>query len=322
MWYEYSRYPKYVSVAERQSKARKEAARLAKSGKKMSPIVIEGSKIAETFWGKAWCDHLESYSDYSNRLPRGRSYVRNGLVVDLQIEPGRVRAKVSGSDLYSIDIKIQPMPKAHWADIRAGVAGQIKSVIELLQGKLSDGVMAVITHRETGMFPSPKQIEMECSCPDSAGLCKHLAAVLYGLGSRLDKQPELLFTLRHVDHLELAPTADTVERLTQSDSSGRKTLHSDELGDVFGVELDSASIAPTPVKAAGKGQKSAGSAKPSAKGTAKKPSAVAKTRAKTTPVAAAKTKASTGKTAKVVAKRAGKNAKPTKPGKTPTIAPF
>src|SRR5687768_2102411 len=94
----------YVSVAQRRAKAAREAAKLQKKGQQSAPILIEGRCISTTFWGKAWCENLESYSDFDNRLPRGRTYVRNGSVVDLKINPGEVIALVSGSSLYRIKI--------------------------------------------------------------------------------------------------------------------------------------------------------------------------------------------------------------------------
>ena len=145
---------------------------------------------------------------------------------------------VQGSDLYTIQIKIDRLPAKIWAALKKRCAGEIGTVIELLQGKLSTSAMAIITDQEGGMFPSPKQITMNCSCPDIAGLCKHLAAVLYGVGSRLDTQPELLFKLRQVNHLHLIPTADSVAALTKTSSSSRQTLATTELADVFGVEID------------------------------------------------------------------------------------
>ena len=210
MWWTFK---PYVSVAQRQAKARKEVSELQKSGRKISPVQLDGRKIADTFWGNAWCKHLESYSDYSNRLPRGRSYLRNGSVLDLQIEQGKISALVSGSEIYTIAINIKPLAKDKWGNIRQRLSGEIRSIIELLQGRVSDAVMAVVTDRDRGMFPAPDHIDMDCSCPDSAGLCKHLAAVLYGVGARLDTQPELLFKLRHVNHLDLVPTTGTVDAL-------------------------------------------------------------------------------------------------------------
>jgi uncharacterized Zn finger protein len=239
-------YQPYVSVAQRRVKAAREVEKLRKNGRTVSPVVLDGNKIATTFWGKAWCDNLESYSDFANRLPRGRSYVRNGCVCDLQVEPGKVHALVCGTELYEIAIKIAPLPPETWKAIKAQCAGQIGSLIELLQGKLSKAVMEVVTRRDGGLFPKPREMDMDCSCPDWAGLCKHLAAVLYGVGNRLDHQPELLFTLRQVDHLELIAGAGkaTAAVGTKARKGGRRIATSD-LADVFGVELDEAA-APSP----------------------------------------------------------------------------
>ncbi len=179
---------------------RVEMAKLTKkAGRLASPVVLAGRTIAGTFWGKAWCDNLEAYSDYANRLPRGRTYIRNGSVVDLQISEGKIASYVSGSELYEIEIKIKPLPHRLWKTIQTECAGKIDSLIELLQGKLSSAVMQVVTRQQTGLFPSPKEIDLDCSCPDWAGLCKHVAATLYGVGARLDEKPELLFLLRGVD---------------------------------------------------------------------------------------------------------------------------
>ena len=176
----------YVSVAERRQQAARELAKLTKKGRQTSPVTIDGRKIATTFWGKAWCDNLERYSDYANRLPRGRSYVRNGTVVDLQIAPGVVTALVSGSELYTVKIDVGSVARSRWQLIRKDCSGAIDSAIELLQGRLSDAVMARLCDQKTGLFPSPADIGFSCSCPDWASMCKHVAAVLYGIGARLD----------------------------------------------------------------------------------------------------------------------------------------
>lgn len=183
----------YVSAAERRRKALREMEKRRKQGHPVSPVIIEGRAIAKTFWGKAWCENLERYSDFSNRLPRGRTYVRNGSVTDLQISPGTIQALVSGSELYEVTVKVAPVGKASWKSIRTDCAGAIDSLVELLQGRFSQGVMERICRQKTGLFPSPKEIQLACSCPDWAGMCKHVAAVLYGIGARLDRQPELLF---------------------------------------------------------------------------------------------------------------------------------
>ncbi|MBI1832889.1 MAG: SWIM zinc finger family protein [Planctomycetes bacterium] len=233
MWF---RFRPYVPVAKRRAQAAKEMDKRRKKGEAISPVVIQGRTIAHTFWGKAWCENLESYSDYSNRLPRGRSYVRNGSVVNLQIEPGKIVAMVSGSSLYKIKVDIDPLPAKQWKRIKTECAGQIGSLVELLQGRLSQGVMDIVTAHGTGLFPKPSEIHMNCSCPDWAGLCKHLAAVLYGIGARLDQQPELLFVLRKVDHLELIEEAVPVVG-KETAATKKKTLAVGDVADVFGIEL-------------------------------------------------------------------------------------
>lgn len=237
-------YPHRLTVAERQVKAAREMKKLEKKGRKLSPVVIEGRDIATTFWGKAWCQNLESYSDFENRLPRGRSYVINGSVCDLQIEPGKVKALVCGTEMYDIKIKIAPLPKEAWDKVKAECAGKIGSLIELLQGKLSKAVMEVVTRRDGGLFPKPREIKMDCSCPDWADLCKHLAAVLYGVGNRLDHQPELLFKLRQVDHLELIAQAGDASAVTRPAKSRARAIAADALADVFGVELEAPEVPP------------------------------------------------------------------------------
>jgi uncharacterized Zn finger protein len=232
----WSHFKPYVPVSQRRANALREMKKLAKKGQKTSPVKIDGRKIATTFWGRSWCDHLESYSDFSNRLPRGRTYVRNGSVVHLQIEPGKVTAMVSGSSLYRITIKIKPLATACWQNVKSKCGDQIGSMVELLQGKLSQSVMEIVTHREGGLFPAPKEIEMSCSCPDYAGMCKHIAATLYGVGNRLDREPDLLFKLRQVDHLELI--AQAAGAAAKPKTSRQKTIAIDQLGDVFGIELD------------------------------------------------------------------------------------
>ena len=227
----------YVPVSERKRQAAKKIAALQKKGKSISPISIEGRTIARTFWGKAWCDNLEAYSDYENRLPRGRTYVRNGSVIDLQIGKGEIAALVSGSSVYTVKVAIRPIEGARWKALIETCSGQIDSLVELLQGKFARGVMEVITCKERGLFPSPKQISMECSCPDGAIMCKHVAAVLYGVGARLDEKPELFFQLRNVDHSELitaAGAATGVRRATKTD----KALESTDLSALFGIELE------------------------------------------------------------------------------------
>ncbi|MCH5375216.1 MAG: SWIM zinc finger family protein, partial [Planctomycetes bacterium] len=238
-WNRYGWRP-YVPVARRRAQARQKMNALAKKGIDIQPVEIEGRKIAKTFWGEAWCDHLESFSDYANRLPRGRTYVRNGSVCHLEINQGEILAKVAGSEIYNVQIQIKTLPAEKWNALKQRCAGQVASLLELLQGKLSDRIMQVVTDRNDGMFPVPAEISLRCSCPDWAVMCKHVAAVLYGVGARLDRQPELLFKLRGVDHEELI-AADAEAAVSEATSRGKsKQLAGAELADVFGIDLETA----------------------------------------------------------------------------------
>ena len=230
-------YADYVSVAERRARAAREAAKLAKQGRALAPVQIEGRKIAKAFWGKAWCDNLERYADYANRLPRGRSYVCNGLVIDLRIEQGCVEALVSGSELYRVRIDIALAAAERWRAICTDCAGSIGSLVELLQGRLSRDVISRVCRAEDGLFPAPREIKRFCSCPDSAGLCKHIAAALYGVGARLDREPDLLFTLRGVDRTELV-SSGAVAYVTDAAAGSGRLLESDDLSALFGLEIE------------------------------------------------------------------------------------
>jgi hypothetical protein len=239
----------YVSVAERRRKAERELQKLRKKGHPVAPVVIDGRTIARTFWGKAWCENLEHYSDYANRLPRGRTYVRNGSVVDLQIAAGEVSALVSGSDIYRVAVKIAAVPKAHWTAIRADCAGAIDSLVELLQGRFSRAIMERISQPKTGLFPAPAEIKFSCSCPDWASMCKHVAAVLYGIGARLDAQPELLFRLRRIDERELIAEAGRGLPLSRQGPSPERVLAGDDLSALFGLDLGGVEEPARPVRA-------------------------------------------------------------------------
>jgi uncharacterized Zn finger protein len=247
----YFRWKPYVPVAARREKAAKTAAKLAKKGQALSPVTASRGAIAKSFWGKAWCENLERYSDYANRLPRGRTYLRNGSVIDLKIGAGEATAQVMGSSLYRIKVEISAVASAHWQGIARDCARSIDTLVELLQGQLSASVMERITRPGSGLFPSPKEIRFSCSCPDSAALCKHIAATLYGIGSRLDAEPQLLFGLRKVDAKELIARAGDGEALPQKAPRAGRILDSSKLADVFDIDLpgvDPRSSAMSPAK--------------------------------------------------------------------------
>jgi uncharacterized Zn finger protein len=243
-------WPAYVPVAERRRQAELAMAKLRKKGHPVAPVKLEGRVIAATFWGKAWCDNLESYRDYENRIERGRSYVRNGSVVDLQIAPRAVTAMVSGSELYQVTVSIAEVPKKHWAAICTDCAGGIDSLVELLQGRFAKGVMQRICRQGDGLFPKPSEIRFSCTCPDHASLCKHVAAVLYGVGARLDTQPELLFRLRAVDANDLVARIDTALPLAKAGPVAGRVLESDDLSALFGLDMDAGAPPPEVVPAA------------------------------------------------------------------------
>ena len=279
---DYGGWKPYVSVAERRKKAELAVAKAKKAGAMLSPITSYRGAIAKTFWGKAWCDNLERYSDYASRLPRGRTYVRNGSVIDLQITAGEVRAQVIGSSLYKVAVTVAACPEKQWRAIGADCSGSIDSIVEPLQGKLSTAVMERICKPGIGLFPAPKEITFNCSCPDWASMCKHVAAVLYGVGARLDQQPEFLFALRRVDANDLVRQVNAGLPESRKRPATGKVLDDALLADVFGIEM--AEAYPLAKPAAGRNKPSAGkvTAKKAAKpavSTARKPPASAKTAA-------------------------------------------
>jgi len=239
----------YVSVVQRRRQALSEMAKLRKKGHPVSPVIVEGRAIVTTFWGKAWCENLERYSDFANRLPRGRTYVRNGSVIDLQIAPGEIKALVSGSEIYKVAVKVTPVAKARWRSICKDCAGAIDSLIELLQGRFSKGVMERVCRQKTGLFPSPHEIKLSCSCPDWAEMCKHVAAVLYGIGARLDQQPDLLFRLHAVDEKELIAGAGKALPLAKKAGAATKVLGGEDLSALFGLDIAPGATAAEPKRA-------------------------------------------------------------------------
>src|SRR5215212_3358401 len=240
----------YVPVAEKRRQAERKLATLKKQHRSVTPVTIEGRTIAKSFWGTSWCINLERYSDYENRLARGRTYVRSGLVVDLQIKKGEIAAMVAGSSLYKVKIVIAPVTAARWKAICRDCAGTIDSLVELLQGRLAKGVMDRVCREGDGLFPSPKEIKLACSCPDWADMCKHVAAALYGVGARLDEKPQLLFVLRDVDENELLASTGQDLALTRAARSAAKVLDDTDVAALFGLEMVETANSDTPTPTA------------------------------------------------------------------------
>jgi len=231
-------FPPYVSVAERRARALLQAKKLEKKGRKLDPVQIAGTRIAASFWGKAWCANLESYSDFASRLPRGRTYLRSGAVLDLKVAAGSVKALVAGTSLYEVSVRIRRLPRKRWDALVSLCAGQVDSAIELLSGRLPETVLRALVDRKAGLFPAPREIEFDCSCPDFAGMCKHIAAALYGVGARLDRSPELFFSLRKLEMNDLVASSVPVAAPSDLDTSS--------LEEIFGIELDREEPAPQP----------------------------------------------------------------------------
>ena len=236
-------FPKYVSVAEKKAKAAKKLKELSKKKSNMKPVALEGSALAHTWWGKAWNRNLEQYADYSNRIGRGRSYVRHGAVLDLQIEQGEVIALVQGSgrNPYSVSVKIRTLKKETWQRMKTACEGTLESFQELLAGNFPKALGEIFICKDSGMFPAPREIKFDCSCPDWADMCKHVAAVLYGVGARLDEDPKLFFRLRDagIDELIKQAVAGKVEKLLEK--AGRKSgriIEDKDIASVFGIDME------------------------------------------------------------------------------------
>jgi len=226
----------YESVAKKKARAALRLKQLIADGETLEPAVTKGTKVASTFWGQAWNRNLERYQVYENRLPGGRSYARNGAVVDLKVEEGCIHALVSGAELYTVRINIKPLDKERWKDLKSQCSGHITSLVGLLQGMLPPSVLEAVTQEDTGLFPEPQEIRFICSCPDDADLCKHCAAAAYGVGARLDERPELLFLLRGVDHTELIAGASDAAVAQAGAVEGGDELG--KLGEIFGIDLE------------------------------------------------------------------------------------
>jgi uncharacterized Zn finger protein len=239
----YGGFPPYVSVAKKRAKAERKLKELRKKNPGIAPVVIEGRSIASTWWGKSWNENLERYADYSNRIGRGRSYVRHGAVLDLKIVAGKIQSLVQGSQgqPYKVEVSIKPLGKENWKKVREAAAGKLDSLGELLAGKFPKGLQELFFARGEGLFPEPKEIKFDCSCPDWASMCKHVAATLYGVGARLDEDPGLFFALRKIEMDDLITQAvkgTTRALLKKADSRSSRVMEDADLGDVFGIELD------------------------------------------------------------------------------------
>ena len=211
-----------------------------KKGKELHPIFIKGRAITKTWWGNAWCENLEKYADYGSRLDRGKRYVRTGTVVDLQIRKGKIEAKVQGrrKTPYKVEIRISPLNQEHCQQIIDRCSEKIENMEELLSGNFPIAMKEVFTS-EGGLFPKSSEISFNCSCPDWALMCKHVAAALYGVGVRLDENPALFFELRGINMEKFIDVAveNRVESMLENAKKPSKRIMDDsvDINSLLGV---------------------------------------------------------------------------------------
>ena len=237
-YWDTTNYPQ-PTEEELKTNAKATAKKAAKKDKKLHPIIISGRNIAKSWWGKAWCENLERYADYDTRLPRGRRYVKTGAVVDIQINKGKIVARVQGTRKtpYKVEIRISPLSEQQIERITSRCGTKVENLAKLLSGDFPTELKEVFIG-EDGLFPKSREISFNCSCPDWAVMCKHVAAVLYGVGARLDEDPLLFFSLRGVDtdrfvDVVIANRCETM--LANIDKPSNRILNNIDLSEVFGI---------------------------------------------------------------------------------------
>lgn len=231
-------YGEYVPVSEKKEKAAKQIEKLRKKDPNLSPVIVEGRKITNTWWGNSWCKNLESYADYGNRIGRGRSYAKNGFVIDLKIDEGMIVGKVMGSRTYTSKIKIDVLSESNKENIINAVGRRIDSVADLVEGKFPKDFEELFLTQKKGLFPSPQEIHLDCSCPDWADMCKHVAAVLYGVGVHLDQDPLLFFKLRGVDVTDFIKSSieeKLAHMMKNAENTTDRVLEDADLTELFGL---------------------------------------------------------------------------------------
>lgn len=240
-------FSRYVTVAEKRAKAQKKLKQLKKKNSNITPLVLQGTKLAHTWWGMAWNTNLKKYADYSNRVGRGRSYIRNGYVLDFKINPGEVTSLVQGTSSrpYEVAIKIKSLNKKAWSEIKKQCEGKIESLQELIEGRFPKELVEIFTSKGKGLFPLPREIEFSCSCPDWAGMCKHVAATLYGVGVKLDEDPKLFFLLRKAEMDDLITEAlrdKSKKMLKKAEQKTSRVINDSDADKIFGINFDKRAV--------------------------------------------------------------------------------
>lgn len=171
-----------------------------------TPIPVKGGikarsksgAIGKSWWAQRWTQALGRIMD-SGRLSRGRSYARRGQVMDIKEKGHEITARVQGSrpTPYKVSIRVTPLQDAEWERVLDVLAGQAIFTAQLLAGEMPADIEDAFTAARVSLFPtSARELETNCSCPDWANPCKHVAAVYFLLGEAFDDDPFMLFRLR------------------------------------------------------------------------------------------------------------------------------
>ncbi len=202
---------------------------LRAAGEELCPVVGRGRALASHFWGKAWMRHLAACEAGGLCLAPGRTLLRHGCLLDVQLAPGRIRARVSALRLEEVELQLAPLDEERLEQLVQLCQGRIDSLVSLMEGRVDEAVLAPLCDPQGGLLPEPADWKMSCSCADWAEPCPHAAAAIYAAGVLIDADPSLLFTLRSLDPAVLlrpVPQAEAAE------------FSADELGRLFGIELD------------------------------------------------------------------------------------
>ena len=234
-WYD---FPVYKPVGDLKSECQSFIKQYKKNNNNIQPVIIEGKKIATTWWGEAWNKNLEKYSDYDNRLSRGRTYVRSGCVIDLKIYETEVIALVKGSSLYTVRVRIAPLLQAKEKALSQKCIDKIENINDLVAGNFPKELAELFQDKKNGLFPSSREIHFSCDCPDDARMCKHVAAVLYGIGRRFDDDPMLFFKLRKINIRELIKNSISEKisgLMSKSKQHSERIIEDSEIDMLFGL---------------------------------------------------------------------------------------
>ena len=179
------------------------------------------------------------YADYENRIERGRSYLRNDAVVDLKIKGNEIYSRVLGGGYkpYRIRIRIDALSERQRLNIEQQASGKLQDLESLIQGNFPKDLKNLF-FQKGGLFPSPNEIHFDCNCPDWADMCKHVAAVMYGIGIRIDTNPTQLFELRGIpiESLLTRVIDDKVSNMLKNvDVKSARIIKDADISSIFGI---------------------------------------------------------------------------------------